>query len=238
MTVQSITADDRIINQQGRDDSFIGMTYLEALGKCQPVVIMDEPQEGMDTEAAISRLATLNPLVKLRYSATHKVVKNLLFRLTPFDAYQNGIVKKIEVLSVAEKNDEATLKIEFADVQTPRAGGPKVKLNLWRKYNEGFKWKSTNWLKVGANIEEASKNISYRGFIIDRIHRSLHDGKWHVRFTNGSEALQRERAADFTGLFRQQLQWLIRRHYQKKLGLNERREKVRTHRILRPLRAK
>ena len=90
------------------------MTYLQALGKCQPVVIMDEPQEGMDTEAAVARLATLNPLAKLRYSATHKVVKNLLFRLTPADAYQQGIVKKIEVLSVAERNDEATLKIELA----------------------------------------------------------------------------------------------------------------------------
>ena len=39
---------------------------------------------------AVARLATLNPLAKLRYSATHKVVKNLLFRLTPFDAYRMG----------------------------------------------------------------------------------------------------------------------------------------------------
>jgi type III restriction enzyme len=227
MTIQSITSEDRIINQQGRDDSFLGMAYLEALGKCQPVIVMDEPQEGMDTEAATARLATLNPLVKLRYSATHKVVKNLLFRLTPFDAYQQGMVKKIEVLSVAEKNDEATLKIEFADVQTPKTGGPKVKLNIWRANKDGFKWKATHWLKVGANLEEASGNISYHGFVIDRINKSLHDGQWHVRFSNGIEITQSERAADFSGLFRQQLQWLIRRHYQKKLGLDERRAKVR-----------
>ena len=227
MTIQSITADDRIINQQGRDDSFLGMTYLEALGKCQPVVIMDEPQEGMDTEAAAARLATLNPLIKLRYSATHKVVKNLLYRLTPFDAYQQGMVKKIEVLSVAERNDEATLKIELASVQTPRTGGPKAKLNLWRKNGDGFKWKATNWLNVGANLEDASGNISYRGFMIERIHKSLHDGKFHVKFANGIEIVEEERDADFAGLFRQQLQWLIRRHFQKKLGLNERREKVR-----------
>jgi type III restriction enzyme len=227
MTIQSITAEDRIINQQGRDDSFLGMTYLEALGKCSPVIVMDEPQEGMDTEAAVARLATLNPLVKLRYSATHKVVKNLLYRLTPFDAYQHGMVKKIEVLSVAEKNDEATLKIELARVDAKAGQDPKAKLNLWRRNGDGFKWKETNWLKKGANLEEASDNISYRGFIIDRIHKSLHDGKWHVKFSNGIEILEKERAADFTGLFRQQLQWLIRRHYQKKLGVNERREKVR-----------
>ncbi len=227
MTIQSITGEDRIINQQGRDDSFLGMTYLQALGKCQPVIVMDEPQEGMDTDAATARLATLNPLAKLRYSATHKVVKNLLFRLTPFDAYQQGMVKKIEVLSVAEKNDEATLKIELAGARSTGNAGPQAKLNLWRGNKDGFKWKVTNWLKVGANLEEASGNISYRGYVIDRIHKSLHDGKWHVKFTNGIEIVEKERAADFTGLFRQQLQWLIRRHFQKKLGLNERREKVR-----------
>ena len=79
MTIQSITSDDRIINQAGRDDAFLGLTFLQALGKCRPVIIMDEPQEGMDTENAVNRLATLNPLARLRYSATHKIVKNLLY---------------------------------------------------------------------------------------------------------------------------------------------------------------
>ena len=136
MTIQSITSDDRIINQPGRDDAFLGLTFLQALGKCRPVIIMDEPQEGMDTDNAIARLATLNPLVKLRYSATHKVVKNLLYRLTPFDAYRQGMVKKIEVLSVAEKNDEATLKIEFSRVQT-NGTGIKAKLTVWRSMATG-----------------------------------------------------------------------------------------------------
>jgi len=40
------------------------------------------------------------------------------------------------------------------------------------------------------------------------------------------ELLARERAADFSGLFRQQLHWLIRRHFQKKLGLDERNRPV------------
>jgi type III restriction enzyme len=216
MTIQSITAEDRIINQQGRDDSFLGMTYLEALGKCQPVIIMDEPQEGMDTEAAVTRLATLNPLAKLRYSATHKIVKNLLFRLTPFDAYKNGMVKKIEVLSVAEKNDEATLKIELLNIQTNSGSNPKAKLNVWRKNGDGFKWKETNWLHPGDNLADKSGNISYRDYTIERIWKSLHDQKFHLKFTNGIELIQKERAADFTGLFRQQLQWLIRRHFEKK----------------------
>ena len=215
MTIQSITSDDRIINQVGRDDSFLGLTFLQALGKCRPVIIMDEPQEGMDTENAVARLATLAPLVKLRYSATHKVVKNLLFRLTPFDAYRDGMVKKIEVLSVAEKNDEATLKIEFSAVQTTGTT-VKAKLTVWRVNGDGFKWKETNWLKVGDNLGDKSANVSYRDYTIERIWKSLHDQKHHLKFTNGIELTLKERNGDVSGLFRQQLQWLIRRHFQKK----------------------
>jgi type III restriction enzyme len=170
----------------------------------------------MDTEAAVARLTTLNPLAKLRYSATHKVVKNLLFRLTPFDAYQQGMVKKIEVLSVAEKNDEATFKIELVNIQLNGGSNPKAKLNVWRKNGDGFKWKETNWLHPGDNLADKSGNISYRDYTIERIWKSLHDRKFHLKFTNGIELIQQERAADFTGLFRQQLQWLIRRHFEKK----------------------
>lgn len=216
MTIQSITSDDRIINQAGRDDSFLGLTFLQALGKCRPVIIMDEPQEGMDTVNAVARIATLNPLVKLRYSATHKVVKNLLYRLTPFDAYRDGLVKKIEVLSVAEKNDEATLKIEFSEVQAKASSSPKAKLTLWRANGDGFKWKNTNWLKVGDNLGDKSGNVSYRDYTIERIWKSLLDQKHHVKFTNGIELTLKERNGDVSGLFRQQLQWLIRRHFQKK----------------------
>ena len=218
MTIQSIAADDRIINQPGRDDAFMGMTFLQALGECRPVIIMDEPQEGMDTENATARIATLNPLVKLRYSATHKVVKNLLYRLTPFDAYRQGLVKKIEVLSVAEKNDEATLKIEFSNVQA-NGKGLKAKLTVWRVNGDGFKWKESNWLKVNDNLGDKSGNISYRDYTIERIWKSLHDQKYHLKFSNGVELLLKERKGDIAGLFRQQLQWLIRRHFQKKSDL-------------------
>ncbi|HYJ07112.1 MAG TPA: DEAD/DEAH box helicase family protein [Chthoniobacterales bacterium] len=215
MTIQSIASDDRIINQPGRDDAFLGLTFLQALGKCRPLIIMDEPQEGMDTDNAVARLATLNPLVKLRYSATHKVVKNLLYRLTPFDAYRNGMVKKIEVLSVAEKNDEATLKIEFSRIQA-NGTGVKAKVTVWRVNGDGFKWKETNWLKVGDNLADKSANVSYRDYTIERIWKSIHDQKHHLKFTNGVEIILKERNGDISGLFRQQLQWLIRRHFQKK----------------------
>lgn len=141
------------------------------------------------------------------------------YRLTPFDAYRQGMVKKIEVLSVAEKNDEATLKLELIEVEAKGIATPKAKLNLWRRNGDGFKWKESNWLKQGDNIAEKSGNVSYADYSIDRIWKSLHDKLWHLKFSNGVELIEKERAADFTGLFRQQLQWLIRRHFEKKAKL-------------------
>ena len=221
MTIQAFNADDRIINQAGRDDSYNGKTFLQALGDCRPILIMDEPQEGMDTPNAVARIATLNPQFRLRYSATHKVVKNRLYRLTPADAYAQSLVKKIEVLSVVERNDEATLKIELADVQlgTGRSASaaPKAKLKLWRKMASGkFEWKDSNWLKAGDNLADKSDNVSYRDFTIERIWKSLNDGQFRVKFRNGVELVKRQRGGDYAGLFRVQLHYLIRQHFKKK----------------------
>lgn len=213
-TIQAFTAEDRILNQQGRDDGFFGKSYLEALGEAHPVIVMDEPQEGMDTELAQTRLATLQPLFVFRYSATHKRLVNRLYRLTPAEAYNQGMVKKIEVLSVAEKNDEATLKIELTQVQAVAGNPPKAKLNLWHNTAHGFKFKESKWLKPGDNLATVSNNISYQDYTVERISKTLRGGQWIV-VAGGVEFHQNERQGDLAGLFRIQLEWLIRTHFDK-----------------------
>jgi type III restriction enzyme len=165
---------------------------------------------------AIERIKVLNPLCKLRYSATHQEIKNLLFRLSPFDAYRQGLVKKIEVLSVAEKNDEASLKIEISKTEASPAKSPKVRLKLWKETKDKFEWKETPFLRDKDNLYQISGNVSYQNYTIERIYKSPADKKFHVKFTNGVEIVEGERSADFAGLFRQQLHWTIRRHFEKK----------------------
>jgi len=215
MTTHSFSADDNIINRPDRDDSPDGYSYWQALGKVRPIVIMDEPQEGMDTDNLKPRLEALDPVARLRYSATHKVINNLVYRLSPFDAYNDRLVKKIEVLSVAEINDEATLKIELVDVQTGR-GAPKAKLKAWRQMASGFKYAETKWLKDGESLEDATKNISYRDFKISHIRaQGLRGGGAMVKFHNGVELTPRATTGDVKGIFRQQLYWLCFRHFEK-----------------------
>lgn len=222
MTLQSFSRDDTIINQESREQSVQGMSYLEAIAKTQPIIIMDEPQEGMDTENSIARIARFNPLAKLRYSATHKVTRNLLYRLTPYDAYQKGMVKKIEVLTVAEKNDEVTLKLEVSRVQTKAGRNPKVKFNAWVAQKSGFKWKETAWLSDGANLADKTKNNIYLGYRIQHIYKPIRTRQFKVKLSNGVELVEKERSLDIEGIFRQQLYWLINSHFAKKTALKER----------------
>ncbi len=70
----------------------------------RPILILDEPQN-MESEKAKEALRTLHPLFALRYSATHRSSPNLVYRLTPFDAYRLNLVKKIQVYGVTEREN-------------------------------------------------------------------------------------------------------------------------------------
>ena len=215
MTLASFNSEDKILNQAQREDLFNNIPFIEAIGRTRPIIIMDEPQEGMDTENSVKQISKLNPLCKIRYSATHKLVKNLIYRLTPYDSYKNGLVKKIEVLTVTEKNDEASLKIELSDIQNKSI--PQVKLKAWVQNNSTGKieFKVSPWLKEGDNLGAKTNNPSYNNYKIDRIFKSLKTGKWSVVFSNGAEIFEKQIAGNLENIWALQLEWLIHRHFQK-----------------------
>jgi type III restriction enzyme len=216
MTLASFNSEDKILNQAQREDLFANIPFIDAIGKTRPIIIMDEPQEGMDTDNSIKQIAKLKPLVKLRYSATHKVVKNLLYRLTPYDSYRQGLVKKIEVLTVTEKNDEATIKIELAEAQNG-TGKLKVKLKAWHQSNSTnkFEFKLTGWLYQHDNLGEKTNNTSYLNYKIEHITKSLRTSKWSVKFTNGAELIEKQTSGNLENIWALQLEWLIHRHFSK-----------------------
>ena len=218
MTLQSFNSEDRILNQAQREDLFFNMPFIEAIARTRPIIIMDEPQEGMDTENAVARINALNPLCRLRYSATHKVMRNLAYRLTPFESYQQGLVKKIEVLTVAEQNQEATLRVELVEVKTYRDGRPpRAKLRLWHAKQDGsFASRESPFLKVGEDLEHRTRNVGYRGYVIRRIVKPLRESTYRCEFENGAVVVEKEKAADLEGIFGEQLYWLIDSHFRKR----------------------
>jgi len=220
MTLASFNSEDKILNQAQREDLFANIPFIDAIGKTNPIIIMDEPQEGMDTENSVKQIAKLNPLYKIRFSATHKVLKNLVYRLTPYDSYKQGLVKKIEVLTVTEKNDEATIKIELTETQNGK-GDPKARLKAWKMKSGKFVFEETNWLKVGDNLGEKTSNPSYLNYKITRINKSLKTGKWSVEFSNGVILEEKQSSGNLQSIWALQLEWLIRRHFYKTQKLAE-----------------
>ncbi|TRX43032.1 restriction endonuclease [Flavobacterium restrictum] len=216
MTLASFNSEDKILNQAQREDLFNNVPFIDAIGQCNPIIIMDEPQEGMDTDNSIKQIAKLNPLYKIRYSATHKVMKNLLYRLTPYDSYKEGLVKKIEVLTVTEKNDEATLKIELSEIQFGK-GDPKVKLKAWHlnKSTNKIDFKVTGWLNQNDNLGDKTNNPSYLNYTISNINKSLKTGLTTVTFSNGTEILEKQISGGLANIWALQIEWLIHRHFTK-----------------------
>src|SRR3989304_7688225 len=98
-------------------DQMQGEQPISYIQKTNPILILDEPQN-MEGEATKEALKNFNALFRLRYSATHRNYYNLMYQLTPYDAYQMGLVKKIEVLSVVDdyNDDLVSAYIKLLDV--------------------------------------------------------------------------------------------------------------------------
>lgn len=223
LTMASFNSENNILNQVDREDMFNNLPHLEALAQTHPIIFMDEPQEGMDTDNSRLWIAKLKPLFKIRYSATHAVKKNVLYQLTPAESYRLGLVKKLEVLTVSESNDEATMKLEISQIQST-ASQVKVKLKFWKlnKTKGRFEFKDSGFLKKDDNLADKSGNESYRDYTISRIYKSMSDRKWHVAFTNGTEIIEGASSANKEQVWALQLEWLIRRHFENKTRLHPR----------------
>ncbi len=100
MNIQAFNKDTNIIRQSDER----GRILWEDIKYISPVVIIDEPQkiEGSagKKSASLEAIEMINPLLILRYSATHKKLFNQVYKLDSYDAYQNDLVKKIEVKTV------------------------------------------------------------------------------------------------------------------------------------------
>jgi len=116
MTIDSIrgNANTRIIHQTR--DKLNGLRPIDYLKATHPVVIMDEPQN-MESKLSQSAVGELDPVFTLRYSATHKKQRNVVYRLDPVDAHDLGLVKQIVVAEVAQQGADATPFIRLVEVR-------------------------------------------------------------------------------------------------------------------------
>ncbi|MBS7298760.1 MAG: DEAD/DEAH box helicase family protein [Eubacteriales bacterium] len=139
---------ENIINQA--QDRLNGETAMRYIQDTNPIVIIDEPQSVDNTPKAKEAIASLNPSCVLRYSATHREKINLMYRLTPVDAYQMGLVKQICVSSNEIVNDFNKPYVKLLSVSNENGFKAKIELDVEAK--DGTVSRKTITVKPNADL--------------------------------------------------------------------------------------
>lgn len=157
ITIDSLKGDknNRIMHQ--RRDKLGGQRPIDYLAATRPVLIMDEPQN-MESDLSQTSLAELNRSFTLRYSATHKVERNLVYRLDPIDALDQGLVKQIVVSEVQLAGADAQPYMKLLEVKREPF---RAKLELACRSADGTVSRKAVTLKQGDDLAKKSKNEAY-----------------------------------------------------------------------------
>ncbi|NLI91949.1 MAG: DEAD/DEAH box helicase family protein [Peptococcaceae bacterium] len=178
-------------NARGKDarriymklDEFRSRKPIDILAKTNPILIIDEPQS-VEGAATKERLKEFNPLVTLRYSATHKKdsVYNMIYRLDAMEAYNKKLVKKIAVKGISVTGSTATEGYVYLESINLSRGNPTATIEFDVKGSSGVR-KTRRTVGEGYNLFPNSGELAeYKnGYTVLRI-----DGRdSSIEFTNG-----------------------------------------------------
>lgn len=168
MTIDSIrgNANTRIIHQTR--DKLNGLKPIDYLKATHPVVIMDEPQN-MESRLSQSAVSELDPVFTLRYSATHKKLRNVVYRLDPVDAHDLGLVKQIVVADVQQQGADATPYIKLVEVKNDKGWVARLELSC-RKADGSLERRVVN-VKQNQELSDPrlTNNASYDGWRVNEM---------------------------------------------------------------------
>ena len=208
MTIDSFNKASNVIRQT--TDRLQGETPIHLVQATRPILILDEPQN-MESELRVKALAALNPLFALRYSATHKNPYNVVYKLTPYEAYRQGLVKRIEVAGITKENDANQVFMRLEGVSSQKTSFT-ARIAVHQLLRTGQVKEKVVTVKPGDRLEAKTSREEYAPFVIEEI--SVADQC--VRFANGTEIKSGEsRGADKAAIFREQIRYTVEEHFKK-----------------------
>lgn len=205
------------------NDKLSGRKPVEFIQATNPILIIDEPQSVDNTPKAKAAIATLNPLLTLRYSATHRNPYNMLYKLDPIQAYDLGLVKRIEVDSVMEDGNFNTPFIKLINVDN--RNGIKAKVEVYKERKSRIK-KAKLTVKQGDDLFLKTNRDLYKdGYIVSEI--SCEPGNEYIQFNTGKRLYKGESQGDFSEeIMKVQVKKTIEEHFEKELKMKDRGIKV------------
>ena len=190
-SINVMIINSQAFNAKGKDarrihmklDEFRSRRPIDIIAKTNPILIIDEPQsvEGKQTK---ENLKQFNPLMTLRYSATHKSdsIYNMVYRLDAMEAYNKRLVKKIAVKGITESGSTATESYVYLESINLSKAAPTATIQFDFKGNKGVR-KVSRIVNEGYNLYDNSGQMEeYKhGFVVSRI-----DGRDDsIEFING-----------------------------------------------------
>ena len=183
---------------------------IEYIQRTRPIVIMDEPQK-MEGEAALKAICTLNPLLTLRFSATHRQTPNRLFRLTPIDAFRRNLVKKIQVIGVSERENLNLPILAVRDIVPHGSSWRAIVRTLVTK--DGKTTETDIQLGPGDDVYKKTNRSAFAntGYVVANI---VSGGDGFVEFENGVVIGQRDAQGDSKrAIYRAQIIKTLEEHF-------------------------
>ncbi|MCE0768345.1 DEAD/DEAH box helicase family protein, partial [Pseudonocardia kujensis] len=197
-------------------DQMAGRRPIEVVASTRPVVILDEPQN-MESDGAAAAIAKLNPFCTLRYSATHRNPHELVYRLDPVEAREQGLVKGIEVASVMPDGRASEPLVRLLAVDADRS---RARLTIHHEQRE-----RTLWVRLGDDLAALSggRREYARGFAV----ADIGFREPSVRFSGGLVVTPSTPAGTYdAGVRRAQVIETVRRHLDRERALAPRGVKV------------
>lgn len=184
-------------------DEFGSRKPIDVIAKTNPILILDEPQKlnGPATQKAMKRF---NPLFSVNYSATHKDKHNMVYVLDALDAYNQKLVKKIEVKGLEMKNLKGIDSYLYCEeIETSPIKPPRVRLEFEVQQANSIK-RVRKLLSEHDSLYALSNGMKqYEGYVISNIDPR---GKGTVTFTNGEVLHCADVVGDVTELYKRRLQ--------------------------------
>lgn len=216
INIDAFNKETNIFNQERNQLS--GFSPRDFIHSVRPIVLIDEPQSVDNTPKAQEAIKSLNPLCIFRFSATHKNLYNLIYKLDPIKAYELRLVKQIVVASVIGTNAQNDAYIKLLEVDNKSGIKAKIKVQVQDK---GSVKEKDFWVdnKKRADLFMLSEEReAYRnGFEVLDI--SCEPGNEFIDFTSGRIYLGQERGGITDDLIEVQIKNTIKKHLDKELQL-------------------
>jgi len=221
MTVDSFTTPTKNVIYKSSDKLPGELLPYQYLQQTRPILILDESQN-YKRETAKAALRTLNPLFAVEYSATPKEKQNLVYRLTPYEAFRQNLVKKVQVAGVVETTTDSEGAVTLTSLDY---SGSRLTAQVQAEIIEaGISRTDTITLFHGDNLEKKTHNPRYAGYIVSNIVKSE-----NALYFENDEVFKlaiHEENQSKEDVFRSQIRYTIKRHFERQREFIDRNLKI------------